>query len=156
MIELDAALADFGDGLRAQCYTLATARPLAEATLQRLGLADWSVRIDPDRNGGDDTCAIHGLDPEAKAVVLSGDIGMGPPPADTPYVRLAAAVQDQIDRHCLTRQQAVDAVRRIASDLGIHETGGDLVIHSVPDDSAACSRTDVNVGGRIEVTVRGA
>lgn len=155
LIELDAALADYGDGLNAQCYTPATAQPLAEAALHRLGLAEWSVRIDSDRDGRAGTCATHVLDPDAKAVVLSA-LEMTPPPADAPFVRLATAVQNQIDDECLTRQEAANAVRRIASDLGIDETAGELIVHSVPDASATCSRTDVNVGGRIEVTVRGA
>jgi hypothetical protein len=155
LIELDAALADYGDGLNAECYTPAAAQSLAEAALQRLGLTDWSVRIDPDRNGGDGTCTIHVLDPDTKAVVLFG-LETGTPPADTPFARLASSVQEEIDDQCLTLQEAVDAVRRIASDLGIDETTGELIVHSLPDASATCSRTDVNVGGRIEVTVRGA
>lgn len=155
LIELDAALADYGDGLNAECYTPAAARPLAEAALQRLGLADWSVRIDPERLGGDGTCAVHVLDPDAKTVVLFG-LEMAPPPADAPFARLASRVQEEIDDQCLTLQEAVDAVRRIAADLGIDEPAGELIIHSVPDASATCSRTDVNVGGSIEVTVRGA
>lgn len=155
LIELDAALADYGDGLNARCYTPADAQPLAEAALQRLGLADWSVRIDPERLGGDGTCAVHVLDPDAKTVVLFG-LEMAPPPADAPFARLASIVQEEIDHQCLKLQEAVDAVRRIAADLGIDEPAGELIIHSVPDASATCSRTDVNVGGRIEVTVRGA
>lgn len=154
LIELDSALADYGDGLNAQCYTPADAQPVAEAALQRLGLADWSVRIDPERLGGDGTCAVHMLDPDAKTVVLFG-LEMAPPPADAPFARLATAVQDQIDSQCLTLEEAVETVRLIARDLGIDEAAGELVIHSVPDGSAACSRTDVNVGGLIEVTVRG-
>ena len=155
LIELDAALADHGDGLNAQCYLPGPAVPLAEATLQRLGLADWSVHVDRDRKGGDGTCAAHVLDPGERTVILFG-LETEPPPADAPYVRLARAVQDQVDDECLARGRAVDVVRRIATDLGIDETAGEVVIHSVPDDSAVCSRTDVNVGGRIEVTVRGA
>lgn len=154
LIELDAALADYGDGLNEECYTTAAAETLAEAELERLGLAEWSVRIDPDRSGGDGTCAAHALDPDTKAILLFG-LQMTPPPADAPFARLAAAVQDQVDGQCVARQQAVDTVRAIARDLGIDEDAGELIVHSVPDDSASCSRTDVNVGGRIEVTVRG-
>lgn len=154
LIELDAALADYGDGLNAECYTPATAQPLAQTALQRLGLAGWSVHIDPDRRGGDGTCATHVLDHDAKAVVLFG-LEMAPPPPDAPFVRLASTVQQEIDDQCLTLQEAVGSVRRIAADLGIDETAGELIIHSVRDGSATCSRTDVNVGGRIEVTVRG-
>ena len=58
LIELDAALGDYGDGLHAQCYAPEAAQPVAEAALQRLGLADWSVRIDQERDGGEGTCAV--------------------------------------------------------------------------------------------------
>ena len=153
LIELDAALGDHGDGLNAECHSAATAQPVAEAALQRLGLDDWSVRIDEDRGGGAGTCAIHVLDPDARAVVLFG-LETAPPPADAPFARLASAVQEEVDGQCLGLQEAVDAVRRIVDDLGIDEAAGEVIIHSVPDASA-CSRTDVNVGGRIEVTVRG-
>lgn len=155
LIELDAALADYGGGLNAQCYTPESARPLAESLLQRLGLVDWSVRIDEERDGGDGTCATHVLDPETRAVVIFALETASPPP-DAPFRRLATSVQAQIDDQCLTREDAVNSVRRIAADLGINESTGELIIHSVPDASAECSRTDVNVGGRIEVTVRGA
>lgn len=154
LIELDAALADYGDGLNAQCYTPEAAQPVAESALQRLGLADWSVRIDQERDGGEGTCAIHTLDPETRTVVLFA-LETGSPPADAPFWRLASSVQAQIDNQCLTRREAVDSVRRIAADLDIDESAGELIIHSVPDASVTCSRTDVNVGGRIEVTVRG-
>ncbi|MDP1818572.1 MAG: hypothetical protein Q8K58_01590 [Acidimicrobiales bacterium] len=155
LIELDAALADYGDGLNATCYTPESAQPLAESALRRLGLVDWSVRIDQERDGGDGTCATHLVDPETRAVVISA-LEMNPPPADAPFRRLATSVQAQIDDQCLSRVDAVNSVRRIAADLGINESAGELIMHSVPDASAECSRTDVNVGGRIEVTVRGA
>lgn len=155
LVELDASLADFGDGLNAQCYTPEAAQPVAESVLRRLGLADWSVRIDEERGGGEETCAVHTLDPEARTVVVFA-LETGAWPADATFVRLASSVQAQVDGQCLPRQEAVESVRRIAADLGIDESAGELVIHSVADASAACSRTDVNVGGGIEVTVRGA
>jgi hypothetical protein len=155
LIELDAALADYGDGLNAQCYTPQAAQPIAESALQRLDLANWTVRIDRNREGGDGTCATHRLDPETRSVVVFA-FEMGSPPADAPHLRLASAVQAQVDDQCLGRDEAVDTVRRIAADLDIDESRGELIIHSVPDPSAACSRTDINVGGRIEATVRGA
>lgn len=107
---------------------LAAAQPLAKAALQRLGLTDRSVRIDPDRNGGDGTCTTHVLDPDTKAVVLFG-LEMAPPAADAPFARLGSSVQEEID-----------------------EAAGELIVHSVPDASATCSRTDVNVSGRSELT----
>jgi hypothetical protein len=154
LIELDAALADYGDGLNARCYTPEAAQPIAESALRRLDLADWNVRIDHDREGGEGTCATHTLDSETRSVVVFA-FKMGSPPPDVPYLRLASAVQVQVDHRCLGRDEAVAKVRRIATDLGIDEATGELVVHSVPDPAARCSRTDVNVGGRIAVTVRG-
>ena len=154
LIELDAALADYGDGLNARCYSPEGARPIAESALERLGLVDWSIRIDQDRSGGDGTCATHAMDREAKEVVIF-PIEMSSPPEDAPFRLLAASVQAQIDGECLTRAEAVETLRRIAAELEINESAGELIIHSVGDSSARCSRTDVNVGGRIEVTVRG-
>jgi len=155
LIELDAALADYGDGLNAQCYSPEDARPIAESTLERLGLHDWSVHIDEDRPGGDGTCTTHVLDPEEKQVVIFPLEGAGPP-NDASYRVLAASAQAQVDDQCLSREDAVETVRQIAADLDIDESAGEVTIHSVPDPSATCSRTDVNVGGSIEITVRGA
>lgn len=155
LVELDAALADHGDGLNARCYEPDEGRPVAEAALDRLGLDDWSVRIDEDRPDGDGMCTVHLLDPDAGEVVLFPLHG-GLPPEDTPSRRLARSVQQQVDARCLTRDEAVEAVRQAATDLDISEASGELVVNAVTDPSAECSRTDVNVGGRIEVTVRGA
>lgn len=155
LIELDAALGDYGDGLNAECYSPKGARSIAESALERLSLVDWSIRIDEDRAGGDGTCATHYLDPEAKEVVIF-PLEMTSPSKDAPFRLLAASVQAQIDGECLSRAEAVASIRRIAAELDINESAGELIIHSVPDSSARCSRTDVNVGGRIEVTVRGA
>lgn len=154
LIELDAALADYGDGLNAECYSPEDARSIAQNTLARLSLDPWSVRIDEDRSGGDRACAVHRLDAEANEVVIF-PLDTGRPSQDAPFRDLAASVQTHVDGSCLDRTEAVAVVRRIAADMDIDEAAGELVIHSVPDATAACSRTDVNVGGRIEVTVRG-
>lgn len=144
----------YGDGLNPRCYSPEGARPIAESALERLRLADWSIRVDDARAGGDGTCATHAIDPEAKEVVIF-PLEMTWPPEDAPFRLLAASVQAQIDGECLTRAEAVETVRSIAADLDINESAGELIIHSVRDLSARCSRTDVIVGGRIEVTVRG-
>lgn len=155
LIELDAALGDYGDGLSARCYELEDAKVVAERALERLGLDDWSVLINRDRDRGDAACAVHGLEPEVQQIVIF-PLPMEVPPKDAPSMLLAAAVHEQVDGACLTREQAVATVGRIADDLGFsQETGGGLNVHSLEDVSAACSRTDVNVGGGIEVTVRG-
>jgi hypothetical protein len=154
LVELDAALADYGDGLNARCHRPEEARAIAEEALERLGLRRWSVRIDGGRPGGGGTCAIHLIDAESQEVVISPN-EMNPPPDDAPFLRLAASAQANVDQRCLSRAEAVDTVRAIAAEMGLDEASGELVIHSVADASASCSRTDVNVGGRIEVTVRG-
>lgn len=60
----------YGDDLNARCYSSEGARPIAESALERLRLADWSIRIDDARAGGDGTCTTHAMDPEAKEVVI--------------------------------------------------------------------------------------
>lgn len=155
VIELESALADHGDGLNARCYTPEDAVDEAENTLDRLGLADWGVRIEREGGSGSGSCAKSRLDPAAREVVII--LWSGPPAAEPmPYERLADSVHAEVDGQCLTRDEAVDAIRRIAADLGISEEAGTLEIRSLPDDSATCSRTDTVVGGSIIVWVRGA
>ena len=154
LIELDAALGDMGDGLAADCFTDAAAEPVVSDTLDRLGLGDWSVIHEGRAADGSSTCAQHVLDPEERAVVLVG-LDTGRPPADAPPSKLARRVQARVDGACLGLDDAVAAVQQSAADAGVDESAGQLVIHSVVDPDAQCSRTDVNVGGGIVVTVRG-
>lgn len=154
LIELEAGLDDFGDGLSSGCYRLPEAQEIAARHLDRLGLSDWSVVSERGEANGESTCTYFYLDPGTRRVVLIPLEGVAPP-ADAPYVVLAQRLDVITSEDCLTLEKAVQATRREASDLGINPEEPHLIIHRVPDEGASCARADVNVGGRIEVTVRG-
>lgn len=117
----------YGDDLNARRYSPEGARPIAESALEQLRLADWSIRIDDARAGGNGTCTTHVMDPQAKEVVIF-PLEMSSPPEDAPFRLLAASVQAQIDGECLTRAEAVETVRPIAAELDINESAGELII----------------------------
>lgn len=154
LIELEAALDDFGDGLSSGCYRLPEAQEIAAGHIERLGLSDWTITSERGEADGETTCTYFYLDPGTQRVVLIPLEGIAPP-ADAPYVLLAERLDTITTEACLTVEEAIQATRREASNLGLSTEEPHLIIHRVPDEEASCARADVNVGGRIEVTVRG-
>ena len=152
VIELEAALDDIADGLPAACRLLDDARVLATDELARLGLNGWSVGSDRGQADGTETCTYFYLDLGQRQVVLIPLEGVVAPP-DAPYSVFARELADALDRDCLTVGQAAAAARDLAADAGLEAAG--VVIYELTDDAAACTRTDVNVGGRVEVKLRG-
>jgi hypothetical protein len=154
LIELDAALGDVGAGLESHCLPLERARPIAEAQVSRLGLRDWTVVSRRGAADGVRSCTRHYLEHPRRRVVLI------PLPAPTsvaerasaPYMQLAAFLRDATQT-CLTVAAAARAGRAEATRLGLDEATGEVVFHVIDGD--ACARTTTNVGGRIEVTIRG-
>lgn len=152
LIELEAALDDVADGLTAACHDLRGAREVAAAELARLGLDTWSVVSERGEADGTDTCTYFYLDAAAQRVVLIPLDGP-PAPEDAPYTILARDLAGLLSDDCLSIGEAAAAARRSADDVGLQAPG--LVIYEVVDEAAPCTRADVNVGGRVEVTLRG-
>jgi len=77
------------------------------------------------------------------------------PPAEAPSVVLAQRLNTITTEACLSVEEVAQATRREASDLGLSTEEPHLIIHRIVSEGTSCARADVNVGGRIEVTVRG-
>jgi len=154
LIELEAALDSLGGGLSAGCYQLPEAREIAAGHIERLGLSDWSITSERGEADGETTCTYFYLDRGTRRVVLIPLEGIAPP-ADAPYVVLAERLNTITTESCLTIEEAVQATLQEATNLGLNPEEPHLIIHRVRDNGASCARADVNVGGRIEVTVRG-
>lgn len=65
---------------------------------------------------------------------------------------------------CVGLEEAADVARSLAADakivvngtrIDVTEEAGVQVLHQVEDPNATCTRADVNVGARVEVTLRG-
>lgn len=152
VIELERALGDYADGLNADCFSLPDARAVVGTELERLGLADWGVSAERGEADGTDSCTSFYLDtPNQEVVLIPSDGLVGSD--DAPYAVFARELGEALDDGCVSLSAAADLTRRVASDTNIDVAS--LVIYEVSDDGARCTRADVNVGGRIEVTLRG-
>lgn len=152
LLELEAALGDVADGLPADCRLLGEAEQIATAELARLGLDGWTVTSERGEADGSATCTFFLLDAEARQVVLIPLEG-GAIPADAPPARFARDLADALDADCVTVGEAGELARNLAAEAGIDPVG--LMVHELADAGASCTRVDVNVGGRVEVTLRG-
>ena len=163
LIQLEAALDDAGSGLASSCYDEPTAHDIARHELDRLGLASWTVAVDETRPpDGDSRCAYFVVDPSIQQVQLIG-IEQATP-GSNPYQPYAAALADQLEATCMTLDEAGLLARSLAAETTIvidgtridfTEQAGVLIVHDVDDPTADCTRSIVNVGGRVEVTLRG-
>lgn len=162
VIELEAALADAGEGLTSNCFDEEGARSVAQRELDRLGLTDWTITVDENRPPtGAASCAYAAVHPEQQEVQL---IGMGPAPAEAdPYTVFGRELADRLSSECLGLDAAADVARDLAADTDVSaltdveftEEAGLLRIRTVEDSSATCTRADVSVGGAVFVTLRG-
>lgn len=162
-IQLEAALDDAGRGLSSGCYDDDTGREIARRELDRLGLMTWTITIDDLRPpDGQSRCAYHVVDPLTQQVQLIGVEGSTF--GSNPYEPYAAALADQLEATCMTVDAASSLARSLAAETAIvidgtridfTEQAGALVVHQLEDPSADCTSSVVNVGGRVEVTLRG-
>jgi hypothetical protein len=162
LIELEAALGDVGTGLESECYDDVEATRITRRELDRLGLAHWTVTVDDDRRpDGTTTCATFIPDAQLQQVQLIGLPGVNAP---DPFTDYAAALNEELSASCVGLDEAADLARTLAASTEIvvngtridfTEEASVLFIHIVEDPDAACTRANVNVGGRVEVTLRG-
>ena len=163
LIELEAALGDVGTGLESGCYDDVAAAEITRRELDRLELAGWAVTVDDGRRpDGSSTCAYFIVDAALQQVQLIGVPDESNAP--DPYGAYSAALNEQLNADCVDLEDAADLARMLAADTEIvvdgtridfTEEAGVLFLHIVEDPDASCTRADVNVGGRVEVTLRG-
>jgi hypothetical protein len=152
LIELDERLSDSASGLDSRCYSLQEARTLVQRLLAASDLEGWTVVNDPNSTASKDSCTAYALDPESRQVVLSSHEALHTP-SDAPHLVFARRVAGLVARECLSLEAAAEQVRREAATFGWHETDSTLIINSL--EGVGCADIVVNVGGRVEVTIRG-
>jgi hypothetical protein len=174
--ELSDELADVDRGLGARCRERSGAVDLVETQLARLGLARWSVHVDPPAWGqpvvvGDDADArcmtwLNYLDDQVnpQAVVIR-PVAIGEPEGLDRERRLARTLYDRMvagsDHECLSLDQAADVAREEAGRLGFDPGRDELVVETLPARAAraatparTCARPTTWVGGHVHVTLR--
>jgi hypothetical protein len=170
IIELRAELADVSRGLKSHCFREADARRLVQQQLQRLGLADWTIRTRPAERSAPERCPAGGptysaaaLNPDEKQVLLLPNEGGGPPPRDLPFVKLAQWLTQELvegpNARCLPVEEAATLAREQAARLGLRESIGEVVFNIVPATDSSrptCARATTVVGGATQVTIRAA
>lgn len=163
LIELEASLDDYGTGLSSGCFDEPAARQIIQPDLDRLGLTGWTITVDTSRPAnGTELCAAAIVFPEEQQVQI---IGLSNEAASSdPYTRFAATLSEQLATECVGMDEAVSLTRALAESTDIRinganieltEEAGVLAINAAEDSTATCTRADVNVGGRVEVTLRG-
>lgn len=163
LIQLGETLGDAGSGLGSACYGEDAAREITRTALDRLGFTNWTITVDNDRRpGGESRCAYFIVNPTTQQVQLIGIEGTTSSP--NPYRPYATALADQLAATCMSLDNAGSLARSLASETAIvidgttidlTEQAQTLVINEVEDPAADCTRSVVNVEGRIEVTLRG-
>jgi hypothetical protein len=153
LIELDERLGDSVRGLDSRCHSLQQARTLAQTLLATLELEGWSVVTDPRSRAGSDSCTGYSLDAANRHVVLISHDALQPRPSNAPHLVLARRLGELTAATCLTAEATAGIVRREAAKFGWQESDSSLIVNSIPGND--CADVVVNVGGRVEVTIRG-
>jgi hypothetical protein len=161
--ELEASSRDWVDGMASQCFTAEEGASWAKGELERLGLAGWTVQVldvqEPQPQGIAIRCAHAWVTPEDHLVLIEP-----PSPGNPELDDSTTAAQAQLDlelttladtlRTGITEQcLSLDDARALA-DSAIGDLA-DAPTVSVQDDSAACARVDMEVGGGMNVIVYG-
>jgi hypothetical protein len=152
MLELDAAMADWVEGPARLCMSPDEAQVYARSTLDRLHLTGWTTHTSTaPATPQSGPCAGLTVRPEIAQVDIAGDArGPAEPPSDaiarTVYTT-AEKLEEQIAARCLSLTQAEAIATTIVGDQGS--------VSRVADESATCTRVDMEVGGSVFVTLRG-
>lgn len=150
LIELEAALDDAASGLRSDCLVPDDARQIVRHELDRLELQDWSIVTERGEADGTDTCSYAAVRPDSQQVALYPIEGLVAPDGD-PTQQFARTLEETLDQACLTTSQAAAEATDLATNAGVDG----INIQELADLDAECARVDINVGGRIEVIIRG-
>ncbi len=153
-MELQLSVSDSVDG-GVVCRSVDDSAAWAQSELDRLGLATtWEVEVtgDPEdpywsRDGIDRPCSVINAQEHGRIEVFPGaDPAVDVFPDGNPRADL---LRERITDACVT----VDEARAIADELlaGEHH----WPTSSVVDETAACARVDLAIGGSIQVTVYG-
>jgi len=157
-LELRQRLGDVLDGPQAQCRTADAVQDMVERDLAELGLAGWTVErlAQAERADGQDWCALAFVDdtglPRVQVQGLPGPAN-GQLPADEPFRKLVHTLRSEVTGRCLMLPAAGQAVEQAVRAAGFDLR--DARITSIEDPDATCTRVDVPLSGRVEVSLRG-
>lgn len=152
--ELQASAADLVDGLPAVCRTTPEALDAAQAEVDRLALAGWDVVESDVSWEPHGPCAAYAVDADARVVSVHPDS------ADTldayveagwtmPFVaEVRDALREGIADRCVGLADAEAVVDRAIG--GEHHWPTTVV-----ETDTRCTRVDLEVGGSMQVTLRG-
>lgn len=153
VVELQQSVTDRVDGGASTCRTVDEGVAWAEEELSRLGLEDWSVGEEDslaEPAGGAQVCAYVTVDVGGRAVVVGGTADSDGILEDPLVAGIVAALQAGITDRCVSLAEA-----RAVADEALTAVDGPFPTTSVPDESVACARVDLFVGGNVQVTVHG-
>ncbi|MFI6507106.1 hypothetical protein ACIBCT_05835 [Streptosporangium sp. NPDC050855] len=153
--ELEGGFSDWVDGLYSRCFSETEAVAFAKTQIKRLGLTGWRIEVLPaDSRDDDQPCADADLDPGHNTVIVLPhrlrDHSVRNAGTVDPFVyELRDALVEGVSSRCVGLRQAEQVTRRA---LG---TQHHWPLTVLPDSTASCTRADLQVGGSIQVTLRG-
>ena len=125
-----------------RCLGEAAARAVVRRELDRLGLTDWTIRVEPGSFAGNRPCAAFGLLERERQVFLNGDLS-GLPDA------LQAGLDSTYGR-CLAAEPAAALARRELDRRGFGDWTVQLRRGSWSADRP-CTTAEINQGARVVV-----
>ncbi len=157
LIELQESLDDHIAGLDSGCFDAASATTLTDARLAQFGFTGWTVTVRDSESGAAPGGCFSGaaIEPATKTVTL---IPFGAPGGSAIFQKLAEKLRP-LAQGCPTLTSAAAAVRAAGSSVGLSpappETSRTYNLEEIPDSSLHCALVYENVGGAIDVIVRG-
>jgi len=149
-LELERSSQDLVDGGRSACRPLAEGVAWARGEVDRLGLEGWTVtEHEPVQDAL--PCANVEVRTGERAVVV---VPTAEDPVDVylpdEIAPVVATLRSEVADGCVS----LDAARAVV-DAALSGVADPFPTTSVPDESAACARVDLVVGGSVQATVHG-
>lgn len=144
--ELQASLADVVDGGAAQCLPAEEAAAWAQGELDRLGISGWTVRVGENRSELSGPCSVLSVGDEPQTIAVTPDLD---PRVEEWVEEDYLSTLRSIGTQCLTLDEAGAVVEEMFGEQQHFPTT------RVPDETASCTRVDMEVGGSYLVTLYG-
>lgn len=153
IIELRQGIDDVATGVESGCFTNDEATEIVARELTASGV-DWPITYRTDDDLTLPTCAVAMVLPEEQTVLIA-QLERGSASdssSEPPYAALVAQLNAALDGTCMNLN---DAARTTVDLAYATDTQHMVNVHPVDDPESACTIATVNVGGAVEVTLRG-
>ena len=152
LIELTSTLDDVGAGLASDCLPLDRAQPIAEQAISNLKLTGWRAMAENGSADGRQTCTVPIVEPDQYRVLL---VPVAPGTGgDLEAVRvMAKGLQARLGDTCVPLKRGAEIARQASGRNGA--SAPDVQVHTVAKPGSSCATVTVNVGGSVQVIVRG-